>query len=102
MRKIYLANQIKDLDKLAISEQQITSFSLIKRAALAARDLLLHRWSEVKEVGIVCGLGNNGADGFVLGAMLADRGIQVTIHSPAVSPKKNSEAEIASRLCFER
>ena len=102
MRKIYLANQIKDLDKLTISEQQITSFSLIKRAAFAARDLLLHRWSEVKEVGIVCGLGNNGADGFVLGAMLADRGIQVTIHSPAVSLKKNSEAEIASSLCLER
>ena len=34
--------------------------------------------------------------------LLADRGVQVTIHSPAVSFKKNSQAEIASRLCFER
>ena len=48
---------------------------------MAARNLLLRRWSEVKKVGIVCGSGNNGADGFVLGALLADRGIQVTIHS---------------------
>ena len=102
MKKIYLADQIQDLDKLAISEQNITSFSLIKRAAKAARDLLFRRWSEVKKVGIVCGSGNNGADGFVLGALLADRGIQVTIHSPSVSLKKDSEAEIASRLCFER
>ena len=102
MRKIYFADQIKDLDKSAISEQKITSFSLIKRAATAARNLLLRRWSEVKKVGIVCGSGNNGADGFVLGALLADRGIQVTIHSPGVPLKKNSEAEIASRLCFER
>ena len=102
MRKIYLANQVRELDELAISEQQITSFSLIKKAALVARDLLLQRWSEVKEVGIVCGTGNNGADGFVLGALLADRGIQVTINSSAASLKKNSEAEISSRLCFER
>ena len=102
MRKIYVANQIRDLDKLAISEQQITSFSLIKRAASAARNLLLDRWPGVKEIGIVCGSGNNGADGFVLGALLADRGMQVTIYSPALPLKKNSEAEIASRLCFER
>ncbi|MEC8644705.1 MAG: NAD(P)H-hydrate epimerase, partial [Pseudomonadota bacterium] len=74
MRKIYSADQIKSLDKLAISEQKITSFSLIKRAGMAARDLLLRRWSAVKSVGIVCGSGNNGADGFVLGALLADRG----------------------------
>ena len=83
MRKIYLADQVKELDKLAIFEQKITSISLIKRAAIAARDLLLHRWPEVKVVGIVCGSGNNGADGFVLGALLADRGIRVIIHSPA-------------------
>ena len=102
MRKIYLADQIKGLDKLAISEQKITSFSLIKRAGMAARDLLLRRWSAVKSVGIVCGSGNNGADGFVLGALLADRGIQVTVHSPSASLKRDSEAEIASRLCFER
>ena len=102
MRKIYSADQIKSLDKLAISEQKITSFSLIKRAGMAARDLLLRRWSAVKSVGIVCGSGNNGADGFVLGALLADRGIQVTVHSPSVSLKRDSEAEIASRLCFER
>ena len=102
MRKIYLADQIKDLDKLAIFEQNITSFTLIKRAAIAARDLLLHRWPGVKDVGIVCGSGNNGADGFVLSALLADRGIRVIIHSPAQSLKKNSESEIASRLCFER
>ena len=102
MRKIYLADQVKDLDKLAIFEQKITSISLIKRAAIAARDLLLHRWPEVKVVGIVCGSGNNGADGFVLGALLADRGIRVIIHSPAESLKNNSESEIASRLCLER
>ena len=97
-----IADQIKGLDKLAISEQKIASFSLIKRAGMAARDLLLRRWSAVKGVGIVCGSGNNGADGFVLGALLADRGIQVTDHSPSVSLKRDSEAEIASRLCFER
>ena len=69
MRKIYLADQVKELDKLAIFEQKITSISLIKRAAIAARDLLFHRWPEVKVVGIVCGPGNNGADGFVLGVL---------------------------------
>ena len=94
MRKIYLADQVKELDKLAIFEQKITSISLIKRAAIAARDLLLHRWPEVKVVGIVCGSGNNGADGFVLGALLADRGIRVIVHSPAESLKNNSESEI--------
>lgn len=52
---------------------------LMARAGLAAWRLLLDRWPQAQRIGIVCGLGNNGGDGYVLAELARSSGRHVFV-----------------------
>lgn len=71
--------QVRDMDRVAMREYGMSGYELMCRASAAARSLIQKRWPKVDTVGIACGLGNNGGDGYVLACLLKNIGIKVKV-----------------------
>jgi ADP-dependent NAD(P)H-hydrate dehydratase / NAD(P)H-hydrate epimerase len=86
-------NQIKQADAYTIEHEPITSLALMDRAVKALRKKLkpyLPSKSSGK-ISIVCGTGNNGGDGLVLGRILASDGYDVSLDILKFSEKSSNE-----------
>ncbi len=61
---------------------------LMARAGLAAWRCLLEHWPQAQRIGIVCGPGNNGGDGYVLAELARSSGrhVQVLRLSDSIKP----------------
>lgn len=71
---VYSQAQIRDLDRFAIEQLSIPSYTLMTRAGEAALRTMRSCWPASQRVVILCGPGNNGGDGYVLArAALAQR-----------------------------
>ncbi|MBQ7358648.1 MAG: NAD(P)H-hydrate dehydratase [Lachnospiraceae bacterium] len=85
MKKILTANQMKDLDRYTIEEIGIPSMVLMERAALAVFDEIKSYIVDTNlkpsktKVLIVCGGGNNGADGMAVARLLYNYGALVQV-----------------------
>ncbi|MCT4619262.1 MAG: NAD(P)H-hydrate dehydratase [Marinisporobacter sp.] len=79
--KIVNGEQIKELDRLAVDEFCIPGILLMEHAGVAITEEVLKSVEKRKnkEVTIVCGLGNNGGDGFVAARHLFHKGIPVKV-----------------------
>ena len=67
--QIYLAHQVRELDRIAIDEFNIPSFTLMQRAAEAAFKEIQCSWSDVNHITVLVGTGNNGGDGYVIAGL---------------------------------
>ena len=76
---LYRADQVRELDRLAIEQEGIPGLELMERAGAAAFTLLRHRWPRGKMIGVLCGTGNNGGDGFVLARLAHQAGYDVCV-----------------------
>lgn len=76
---LYRAAQLRELDRIAIEEYGIPGSTLMERAGEAALVALRARWSQVSHIVVVCGLGNNAGDGFVLARLAHIEGLQVAV-----------------------
>lgn len=52
---------------------------LMARAGLAAWRLMLERWPQAQRIGVACGPGNNGGDGYIVAALALGSGRQVSL-----------------------
>ena len=73
MYPICSAQESLEVDRRVIRENGVPSAILIENAALAVAQYIL-RWKPQK-IAILCGTGNNGADGIVVARKLASTGI---------------------------
>jgi NAD(P)H-hydrate epimerase len=78
-RELYRAEQVRELDRIAIEELGIPGETLMERAGIAAFDELRRTWPAARRLSIVCGPGNNGGDGFVLARHAAAAGYTVQV-----------------------
>lgn len=76
---LYRAEQVRELDRIAIEQENIPGPSLMERAGLAAFDEMRQRWPDKRMIGILCGAGNNGGDGFVLARLAHEAGYSVSV-----------------------
>ena len=76
---LYTAAQVRELDARASDELGIPGFELMQRAARASLAELRRRWPHAESLAILCGPGNNGGDGFLLGALALEAGLQVSV-----------------------
>ena len=83
---LYSVEQVRAFDAHAISAQGIAGITLMTRAGEASLRVLRERWPEVRRIAIVCGGGNNGGDGYVLGERARAGGIDATVLA-LVDPK---------------
>lgn len=75
MRYLVSDTEMKSLERHTINNIQIPSIVLMERAALAVRDRILSCIAPGDKVLVVCGIGNNGADGLAVARLLHGQGI---------------------------
>ena len=76
---LYRAQQVRELDRIAVEEFAIPGATLMERAGVAAFDELRRAFPAARRLSIVCGPGNNGGDGFVLARHAAAAGLRVRV-----------------------
>jgi NAD(P)H-hydrate epimerase len=74
---LYTAEQVRALDAHAIGALGVPGIELMRRAATAALVELRRRWPQARRITVLCGPGNNGGDGFLLGTLALAQDLQV-------------------------
>ena len=79
--KLISAATMRELDRIAIEESNVSSLELMENSALGVAEKVirdsLHR--PLKKGIIVCGKGNNGGDGLAVARHLASEGLHITV-----------------------
>lgn len=93
---MYLVNsqEMKQCDNNTIAYYGVPSMVLMERAALSVFSEITKRYPQ-KESGILilCGVGNNGGDGFAAGRLLHLAGYPVTVFCPGNKEKMTPETK---------
>ncbi len=76
---LYRAEQVRELDRIAIEDFAIPGITLMERAGGAAFKLMRWRWSRAQDITVLCGTGNNGGDGFVVARLAQESGLTVRV-----------------------
>lgn len=77
-RKLYSAQQIRELDRAAMAGG-ISGHTLMQRAAYASWQILQQTKPKVRRIDIVCGSGNNGGDGYEIARLAYGVGRDVRV-----------------------
>ncbi len=78
MIKIPTTEQMRELDSLTMLDNRIVSLELTERAAQCVATRLMQRWTAgEREVVVLAGPGNNGADALVVARLISAKGYTV-------------------------
>lgn len=92
--KIFNAAQIKACDAYTLQASGISTMDLIERAAMACARHIVGKYSTETPFVVLCGMGNNGADGLALALLLLQNGYGVKVfmlqHRNESSPENKS------------
>ncbi|MDY6919112.1 MAG: NAD(P)H-hydrate dehydratase [Pseudomonadota bacterium] len=98
---LYRAEEVRELDRLAIEEQGIAGFELMSRAGEAAFDLLRDLWPEARRLCVFVGTGNNGGDGYVIAALAEKAGFEAHVVQVGDPEKTQGDAATARQRAEE-
>ena len=97
MNKQYLvtASEMQQMDKQTIEIFGIPGIILMENAGRSAIDYFSTIFSDIpgKRVGILCGSGNNGGDGFVMARYLISAGIDTIVYLCSAKEKISGDAK---------
>ena len=81
MIPIVTADQMRALDHRTITEAHVSSLTLMERAGAGVVAQMEERFGPLagKSIAVVCGKGNNGGDGFVIGRLLRRSKVRVQL-----------------------
>ncbi|PKM15283.1 MAG: bifunctional ADP-dependent NAD(P)H-hydrate dehydratase/NAD(P)H-hydrate epimerase [Gammaproteobacteria bacterium HGW-Gammaproteobacteria-2] len=88
---LHRAQDAQAIDRYAIETLGVAAYTLMRRAGDAAWVRLKAHWPAAHRIGVLCGPGNNGGDGYVLArlARIAGAEVQVVI-LPGGEPRSES------------
>lgn len=92
---LYRPAQVRAMDQHAIDRLGIRAQVLMERAGEAAWNLLRARWPDANRIGIACGPGNNGGDGYVVARLARRAGCTVRVVCPHGANPRTPEARRA-------
>lgn len=81
MIPLFKTSDIRNLDAFAISKLQVPGIVLMENASRGIFESIISRNSKLDSVGIVCGKGNNGGDGFAVARHFSNSGFNVKVIS---------------------
>lgn len=90
--------QMQELEQHSIERVGIPSIVLMERAALAVVDCICQHVDKLEHISIVCGKGNNGADGVAVARILFQRGYHVSIVAIGDVKKATKEYKVQSEI----
>lgn len=79
MIPLYNAEQVREWDAFTIKNEPVSQDALMERASTAFVNWFVERFTTNEKIAIVCGKGNNGGDGVVIGRLLTERRYNVSI-----------------------
>ena len=97
-RNLYRADQVRELDRIAIEQFGIPGFELMNRAGCVAFERLRSRWPDARRIAVLCGTGNNGGDGFVLARCVREAGMDVVVYQVGDAGRLSGDALQAKQL----
>ena len=77
--KIVSAAEMREIDRITAESFGVPSLTLMENAGAAVATFVEQNFPAVKRVGVICGKGNNGGDGFVLARVLHKEGRDVQV-----------------------
>ncbi len=77
---LYRAEQVRELDRLAIDYYGISGNSLMGAAGQAVFDEIRSRFPRARSIALMCGGGNNAGDGYVVARLARQAGLTVELH----------------------
>lgn len=94
--KIVTAEQMRQLDQIAIDEVGIPGVVLMENAGIQVFRVMRGQYPDLntRKILVVCGKGNNGGDGFVVARHLFNRGIEVRVVLLAEKHQLKGDAKI--------
>jgi len=101
MIPLYTAQQVREADSYAIDTLGIPSIVLMENAARSIFELAIQQFGsqlESKNIGVVCGKGNNGGDGFAVARHFMNNGFNVRIISLGAEEELKGDALINFRV----
>lgn len=96
---LYRAEDVRELDRIAINQFGMPGFALMSAAGLAAFQLLQDRWPEARSINVFCGVGNNGGDGFIIASLAKRSGLPVKVILLGDAAKLKGDALLAYQQC---
>lgn len=90
--KLFTAAEVRAFDRRAIGRFGIPGIRLMQRAGRGAFDVLRSRWPGARSLTIVCGVGNNAGDGYVVAGRAKDVGFEVQLVQIADPGRLSGEA----------
>ena len=98
--KTVTREEMRELDRRATEDYGIPSIILMENAGrnVALEVLKLLRNPQESKVAILCGKGNNGGDGFVVGRHLYNNGVTVDVYLTAKISTVLSDGDAATNL----
>lgn len=93
--KAYTNSQTREFDRKAIEEFGLPGSTLMARAAEAVFKFISDRYPQSKKLGILCGTGNNGGDGFVLARICQSLGYKPTVFLMGAPDEIEGDALVA-------
>jgi NAD(P)H-hydrate epimerase len=77
--KIVTAAEMREIDRITAEKYGVPSLTLMENAGSAVAEFVLEQYPDAKRIGVICGKGNNGGDGFVAARKLHEAGKQVEV-----------------------
>ena len=77
--KIVTAAEMREIDRASSERFGVPSLTLMENAGAAVAAFVESQYPRVKRIGVVCGKGNNGGDGFVAARKLHEAGREVRV-----------------------
>lgn len=96
---LFTAADVRAIDQALIQDYGISGINLMKRAARACVHSIDQYFADVSRFLVYCGSGNNAGDGYLIAAMLADRGHHVDVVVVGEKKKLKADARQALALC---
>ena len=91
---IYRAEDVRELDRIAIEEQGIPGYELMTRAGRATYAAIADRYPAARRWLVLCGSGNNAGDGYVIARLATENGQHVQLI--ALSQPANLKGDAAT------
>lgn len=98
---LYTSDQVRAIDARAIQSLGLSAYELMGRAGAAAWTVLRTHWPQAQVIGVACGPGNNGGDGYVLARIASAAGCQVHVIVPPGSGPRSEQARRAAHAWRE-
>src|SRR4030088_2056780 len=97
--KIVTAAEMREIDRVTSQRFGVPSLTLMENAGTAVAEFVVSKYPSAERIGVVCGKGNNGGDGFVAARKLhgAGKGVRIILLAEP-SELRGDAAEMFGRL----